>query len=376
MAQRTEQAWRHHDARTKSTLGHRHPDERCSGVHRSRVVPRRVTDHDGLTHRHPEALRCNDETGPRGLRGDEGITPDDDVHRNAVMMQRRASDRLGEQGDHCSRETLQLLTHLGKTRHRDRPRYRSPLMSRHQIGCLAPAGVSGQRHQDRHRRQGRSIPVSIGHLRLHVWTDKVRQIMQGTRIVGEGLQIHEGAIKVKEDGPGMMHDPMVHNIAMADNSFDIVSKLDRAEIDNAVNQTAKELTQRFDFKGTGAQVEFKGEMTIDIEAETEDRARAALEVLKEKLVKRGISLKVLDAGEPRSSGRLHKIACQLKEGITQEQAKKLAKLIRDEGPKKVKTQVTGDELRISSPSRDDLQAVMALVKDADLDFPVQFVNYR
>ena len=84
----------------------------------------------------------------------------------------------------------------------------------------------------------------------------------------------------------------------------------------------------------------------------------------------------LDAGEVRASGRLNKITCQLKEGITQDQAKKLAKLIRDEGPKKVKTQVQGDELRVSSPSRDDLQEVIQLVKDADLDFPVQFVNYR
>jgi len=123
-------------------------------------------------------------------------------------------------------------------------------------------------------------------------------------------------------------------------------------------------------------VEFKGEMTIELEAETEDRVKAALEVLKEKLVKRGVSLKVLDAGEVRASGRLNKITCQLKEGITQDQAKKLAKLIRDEGPKKVKTQVQGDELRVSSPSRDDLQEVIQLVKDADLDFPVQFVNYR
>ena len=163
---------------------------------------------------------------------------------------------------------------------------------------------------------------------------------------------------------------------MADNSFDIVSKIDRAEVDNAVNQAAKELAQRFDFKGTGAKVEFKGEMTIELEAETEDRVKAAHEVLKEKRVKRGSSLKILNAGDARASGRLHKITCQLKEGINQEQAKKLAKLIRDEGPKKVKTQVQGDELRVSSPSRDDLQAVIQLVKDADLDFPVQFVNYR
>jgi len=163
---------------------------------------------------------------------------------------------------------------------------------------------------------------------------------------------------------------------MADNSFDIVSKLDRAEVDNAVNQASKELAQRFDFKGTGAKVEFKGDMTIELEAETEDRVKAALEVLKEKLVKRSISLKILNAGDARASGRLHKITCQLKEGINQEQAKKLAKLIRDEGPKKVKTQVQGEELRVSSSSRDDLQEVIQLVKDADLDFPVQFVNYR
>ena len=169
---------------------------------------------------------------------------------------------------------------------------------------------------------------------------------------------------------------MVHNDAMADNSFDIVSKLDRAEVDNAVTQASKELAQRFDFKGTGAKVEFKGEMTIELEAETDDRVKAALEVLKENLVKRGVSLKVLDAGEVRASGRLNKITCQLKEGITQDQAKKLAKLIRDEGPKTVKTQVQGDELRVSSSSRDDLQEVIQLVKDADLDFPVQFVNYR
>ena len=163
---------------------------------------------------------------------------------------------------------------------------------------------------------------------------------------------------------------------MADNSFDIVSKVDRQEVDNAVNQTAKELAQRFDFKNTGAAIEWTGEMTVELEAETDDRVRAALEVFRDKLVKRGISLKALDAQDPRSSGRVHKITCQLKAGISQEQAKKLGKLIRDEGPKKVKVQVMGDELRVSSASRDDLQEVIALVKGADLDFPVQFDNYR
>jgi uncharacterized protein YajQ (UPF0234 family) len=117
-------------------------------------------------------------------------------------------------------------------------------------------------------------------------------------------------------------------------------------------------------------------MGIEIKAETEDRAKAALEVLKEKIIKRQISLKILDAAAPRQSGKEFKIDIKLKAGISKEQAKKLGQLIRDEGPKKVKAQVMGEELRVTSPSRDDLQEVIALVKDADLDFPVQFVNYR
>jgi len=164
--------------------------------------------------------------------------------------------------------------------------------------------------------------------------------------------------------------------AMAENSFDIVSEVDRQEVDNALQQAAKELAQRFDFKNTGASISWSGEMGVEIEAETEDRVKAALEVFKDKLVKRGISLKALEAGEPRVSGKVHKITCALKAGINQEQAKKLAKLIRDEGPKKIKVQVQGEELRVSSSSRDDLQSVIAMVKDADLDFPVQFTNYR
>lgn len=163
---------------------------------------------------------------------------------------------------------------------------------------------------------------------------------------------------------------------MADSSFDIVSKLDRQEVDNALGQTAREVATRFDFKGTGATIEWKGEQAIEISASADDRASAVLTVFQEKLIKRGVSLKVLDAGEPRQSGQQSKIAITLKEGITSEDAKKVAKLIRDEGPKKVKTQIQGDELRVSSSSRDDLQAVQALVKGADLDFPVQFVNYR
>ena len=96
-----------------------------------------------------------------------------------------------------------------------------------------------------------------------------------------------------------------------------------------------------------------------IETDTEERAKAALEVLKEKLIKRNVSLKHLDAGAPQQSGKLTKISVNLKEGISTENAKKVAKLIKDEGPKAVKTQIQGDELRVSSKSRDDLQEVIA-----------------
>jgi uncharacterized protein YajQ (UPF0234 family) len=163
---------------------------------------------------------------------------------------------------------------------------------------------------------------------------------------------------------------------MADSSFDIVSKVDRQEADNALNQAAKELATRFDFKNTDTTIEWKGELGVEITSSTEDRAKAALEVFREKLVKRGLSLKSFEAGDPRQSGKETKISGTFKAGISQEQAKKLGKLIRDEGPKSVKTQVMGDELRVTSKSRDDLQAVQALVKAADLDFAVQFDNYR
>ncbi len=163
---------------------------------------------------------------------------------------------------------------------------------------------------------------------------------------------------------------------MADSSFDIVSKVDRQEADNALNQAAKEIAQRFDFKNTNTTIEWKGELGVEITSSTEDRAKAALDVFKEKIVKRGLSLKAFDAGEPRISGKEVKISGTFKAGISTEQAKKLSKLIRDEGPKSVKAQVMGDELRVTSKSRDDLQSVQALIRDADLDFATQFVNYR
>jgi len=163
---------------------------------------------------------------------------------------------------------------------------------------------------------------------------------------------------------------------MADSSFDIVSKFDRQEVDNALGQTAREIATRFDFKGTGATIEWQGENAIEISASADDRANAVLDVFKGKLIKRDQSLKILDASEPRQSGQQSKISITLKEGISTENAKKVAKLIRDEGPKSVKTQIQGDELRVTSKSRDDLQAVQKLVKEQDYDFAVQFQNYR
>ena len=163
---------------------------------------------------------------------------------------------------------------------------------------------------------------------------------------------------------------------MADSSFDIVSKLDQQEIDNAINQAQREITQRFDFKNTGATIERSGEHGVEISANADDRAAAVLDVFKDKLIKRNQSLKVLEAGEPRQSGRESKISVELKEGISQEQAKKVGKLIRDEGPKGVKVQVQGDALRVTSKTRHDLQEVNALGKGQDSDFPVHFQTYR
>jgi hypothetical protein len=163
---------------------------------------------------------------------------------------------------------------------------------------------------------------------------------------------------------------------MADSSFDVVSKIDRQEVDNALNQAAKEVSQRFDFRGTNASIEWSGELGVTVRADTEERAKAALEVFKEKLIKRSISLKALDAGEPKASGKQYVISSTLKQGIGQDEAKKITKLIRDEGPRGVQAQIQGDQLRVSGKKKDDLQAVQQLLRGADLDVALQFANYR
>jgi cyclic-di-GMP-binding protein len=163
---------------------------------------------------------------------------------------------------------------------------------------------------------------------------------------------------------------------MADSSFDIVSRIDHQEVDNALNQAAKEIGTRFDFRGVGASIAWSGDHAVDIRANSEERAKAVLDVFKEKLVKRGVSLKTLDPGEPKLSGKEFRLGVGLKEGISQDDAKKISKLIRDKGPKGVRAQVQGEELRVSSKKKDDLQSVISLVKGNDFGLALQFVNFR
>lgn len=161
----------------------------------------------------------------------------------------------------------------------------------------------------------------------------------------------------------------------SESSFDIVSKVDKQEVSNALNQAQKEIAQRYDFRGVGAEIDFSGEKIL-IKANAPERATAVLDVFQSKLVKRGISLKSLDAGEPYASGKEYRIEASIKEGIAQDQAKKISKIIREESAKGVKATIQGDELRVSSKSRDDLQDVIALLKGKDLEVDLQFVNYR
>ena len=162
---------------------------------------------------------------------------------------------------------------------------------------------------------------------------------------------------------------------MADSSFDIVSKIDQMELDNAFNQCDREIATRFDFKNTETKIE-KTALKVVLESSTEERVKAALDVFKDKLIKRNVSLKHLDASEPTLSGKTYRINCEFKEGISTENAKKIAKFLKESGPKSLKTQIQGEELRVSSKSRDDLQTAIAQVKSETWEFAVQFTNFR
>ncbi|MEN8234640.1 MAG: YajQ family cyclic di-GMP-binding protein [Actinomycetota bacterium] len=158
-------------------------------------------------------------------------------------------------------------------------------------------------------------------------------------------------------------------------SFDIVSQVDTQEVRNAVDQSMREVVNRYDFKGTDTRIEIS-ETGIAIESASDHRVEAAIDVLKTKLVKRKVSLKSIAGGEikPAAGGRAH-AEFTLNEGINQDAGRELAKLIRDM-KLKVQAQIQGDQLRIQGKKRDDLQVVIAEIKALDFRLPLQFVNYR
>jgi cyclic-di-GMP-binding protein len=162
---------------------------------------------------------------------------------------------------------------------------------------------------------------------------------------------------------------------MAENSYDVVAEVDRQEVDNAINQASKEVAQRYDFKGTNARIAWSGEGIV-VSAGSEERVGAALDVLKDKLVKRKVSLKSLEYGEPKpAGGGTYRLEVSLVEGIPTDKAKAMVKLIKA-SKLKVTPAIQGDQLRISSKSRDALQETQALLKANDQGLPLRFTNYK
>lgn len=161
-------------------------------------------------------------------------------------------------------------------------------------------------------------------------------------------------------------------------SFDVSTSVDLQEVDNSVNQARKEIATRYDFKGTDCTVEFdRGSGSIKLEADDEYRLKAVLQVVREKLSRRRVPMKNLDQGgvDIGSLGRARQVV-GLKQGIDQETAKRIVKAVRDRGFKKVQVQIQADELRVTSPSKDELQQVMAFLKGQDWGLELQFGNYR
>jgi cyclic-di-GMP-binding protein len=162
---------------------------------------------------------------------------------------------------------------------------------------------------------------------------------------------------------------------MADSSFDVVVETDKQEVDNAINQARKEVATRFDFKGTGADIAWAGEGIV-VTASSEERVMAALDVLKDKLVKRKVSLKTLDHDEPKpAGGATYRLDIALREGIPTDKAKAMVKTIKA-SKLKVQVAIQGEQLRVSGKSRDDLQEVQALLRANDQDLPLRFTNYK
>jgi uncharacterized protein YajQ (UPF0234 family) len=158
-------------------------------------------------------------------------------------------------------------------------------------------------------------------------------------------------------------------------SFDVVSQVDRQEIDNAINQTRKEVTQRYDLKNSGTEIEVEKD-EIRIVSEDEYKVRAVVDVLQSKMVRRSISLKALTYGEiePAAGGRA-KQTITVQQGIPIEQAREIVKLVKD-SKLKVQAQIQADQVRISGKKRDDLQTAIQFLKGQELKLPLQFINYR
>ena len=159
-------------------------------------------------------------------------------------------------------------------------------------------------------------------------------------------------------------------------SFDVVSQVDQQEVRNAVDQTARELATRYDFKGTDSSVEL-GDNTITLASASEDRLKAARQVLEEKLVKRKVSLKAVDFGKVEdAAGATYRQVATLTAGISSEKAKEINKRIKGLGLKGIQSQTQGEQVRVTGKKRDDLQSVIASLKEADLGIPLQFENFR
>jgi cyclic-di-GMP-binding protein len=159
-------------------------------------------------------------------------------------------------------------------------------------------------------------------------------------------------------------------------SFDVVSEVDAQEVRNAVDQAQREISTRFDFKNTNSTIEQK-EMAITLHTVSEDRLAALRLVLEERLVKRGVSLKGVEYGDVQEATQnTVRQVVTIKVGISSDKAREINKLIKADGPKGVSSQTQGDSIRVTSKKRDDLQAVMAMLKGADLGIPLQFDNFR
>jgi uncharacterized protein YajQ (UPF0234 family) len=161
-------------------------------------------------------------------------------------------------------------------------------------------------------------------------------------------------------------------------SFDVVSEVDMQEVRNAVDQASRELSQRFDFKGTDSSVELKEKETeIELRSVSEDRIKAARQVLEEKMVKRKVSLKALDFGRVEdAAGSTSRQVAKLQAGISSDKAKEINKHIKALGLKGIQSQTQGEQVRVTGKKRDDLQAVIESLREAPLDIPLQFNNFR